>query len=57
MVYPYVLYLNILGCGIRVLVELFSPAIMSHHTNLPSFVMLSWFVIYCASCCLPSFVM
>jgi hypothetical protein len=30
---------------------------MSHHTSLLSFMMLSWFVVYCESCGLPSVMM
>jgi hypothetical protein len=55
--YPFTLYLDTLGFGICVWVNLLSPAVMSYRTSLPSFMMLSWLVIYCESCGLPFIVM
>jgi hypothetical protein len=55
--YPFASFLDTLGCGISVWVDLLSHAIMSHHTSLSSFVMLIWFVVYCESCGLPFVVM
>jgi hypothetical protein len=55
--YPSALYLDILGCGTCILVELFIPVVMSHCSSLLSFMMLSWLVVYYVSYGLPSFVM
>jgi hypothetical protein len=38
--YPSTLYLDTIGCEICVGVDLLSPTVMSHRTNLSSFVML-----------------
>jgi hypothetical protein len=45
MVYPSAIFLDAIGCGICVWVDLFSPAVISYRTNLQSFKMLSWLVI------------
>jgi hypothetical protein len=51
------LYLDTIGFGICVWVDLLSLGVMSHCTRLSSFVMLIWLVVYCVSCGHPSFVM
>jgi hypothetical protein len=51
--YPFTLYLDTLGFEICVWVDLLSPAFMSYHTSIPSFMMLSCLVVYCESCGLP----
>jgi hypothetical protein len=40
MVCPSALFLDTLGCGFCFWVELLSPAVMSHDTSLPYFMML-----------------
>jgi hypothetical protein len=57
MVYPSALYLDIIGFEICVWVDLLSPAVMSCRTSLPTFMMLSWLVVYCESCGFPSVMM
>jgi hypothetical protein len=57
MVYPSALYIDTLGFWICVWVELLSPAVMNCCTSLSSFMILSWLVVYCESCGLPSVVM
>jgi hypothetical protein len=57
MVYPSALFLDTLGCGICVSVDLLSHAIMNHSTSLSSFMMLIWLAVCCESCGLPSVVM
>jgi hypothetical protein len=57
MVYPSALYIDTLEFGICVWIDLLSLAVMSHHTSLPSFIMLIWLVVYCESYGIPSVVM
>jgi hypothetical protein len=47
--YLSALYLDTLGFGICVWVDLLSPVVMSHRTSLPSFVMLNWLMVCCES--------
>jgi hypothetical protein len=39
--YPSALFLDTLGCEVCFWVDLFTPAVMSCHTSLPSFMILS----------------
>jgi hypothetical protein len=43
--YLSALYLDSLGFGIFVWIDLLSPTIISYRTSLPSFIILSWLVV------------
>jgi hypothetical protein len=55
--YTFALFFDTLGCGICVWIGLLSHAVMSHCISLPSFMMLSWLVVYCENYGFPSVVM